>query len=194
MGALIYAGQPLVAGTGPGELNQYYHFADANVTTVTADTLANLSSVYTIPAGEAYADAEYEILASGNGEWGSTQQQLTLQVALAGNALGAGVQIGKDLFNTSQNFRWSATGRLICVTTGTSATWIYAMDMIISVYNGTILPGTPANNSASGTDSITAAATQDSTVANTVAIQAVWGSATGAPTITCRKTRWSKVA
>ena len=64
MGTLIPAGGTLVAGQGPGQLSQYYGYADGNVTTVTQAALNNLSSVYTIPAGEAvYAGAKAGVIA-----------------------------------------------------------------------------------------------------------------------------------
>ena len=52
MGQQVNAGSTLVAGTAPGGLNQYYSASDTDATTVVADTNANLSSVYTIPAAE----------------------------------------------------------------------------------------------------------------------------------------------
>lgn len=173
-------------------INHAYSISDANVTTVTATSATDLSSVYQIPASDAATDVMYELLAWGNGTWGSTAQNLFFFTALAGSALGQGSEIYSGLFNTSQVFRWRYTARLICVTTGSSATWQQQGDGVISRYNGTLAPGSATTNSMGFTDSNTTAVTQDSTVANDFSVQAYWASATGSPTLTCHGTRFSR--
>ena len=193
MGALIAAGQPLVAGTAAGQLNQYYGYADANQTTVTAATLTSLSSVYTIPAGEAYAGAAYELACGGNATWGSTAQWLTLHLLINGAAAGHSPSISATAFSTSAALTWTAVLDFICVD-GVSE-WQAGLRFQISQYTNAIVPGTAADGEATasaGTGS--GPYTADVADAITCALGVHWEATTGAPTITCLRTRFRKVA
>lgn len=191
MGALILAGQDLVAGTGPGQLNERYGFADTTSNTFTSATEGNLCTPYVIPAEEAYAGAAYELSCAGFGVWGSTPQSLEFQMFL-GSVFGVGPTVGAALFNANQAFHYSLIMRLTCAD-GVGAWW---GDLQGSLVNSstTLLPGTAANNACpiaavnSGAHSASVASNQ------TAVIQAKWSSTTGAPTLTNTKTTFRKVA
>jgi hypothetical protein len=190
---LILAGQALTAGQGQGQLSQYYGYADANQTTVTATGPANLSTLYTIPAGEAYAGAAYELSCGGYGTWGSTQQ-LLLFTALVGattlttsNATAAAASL-----SVSAAFRWQATVRIVCAD-GVSAWW-GSVTAILQQSANPVLPGTAADNSIPLAGSNTSAHTASVSSAVPFSVQCGWGSTTGAPTITNAWTTFRKVA
>lgn len=190
MGTLIQAGQDLVAGTGPGQLNQYYGFADTGSNTFTSATQGNLCTAYTIPAGEAYAGAAYEMSCAGFGTWGSTQQTLAFQMllgaTLVGTAFGSLSTIPATQLSASSAFNWSLVMRLTCAD-GVSAWWGDILGAVVS--GGATMTSTipvVAVNSGSHTAAVSSALT--------AVIQAKWGSATGAPTLTTTKTTWRKVA
>lgn len=194
MGTLILAGQTLTAGEGQGQLSQYYGLADTTPTTVTAAALANLSTAYVIPAGEAYANAAYELRCGGYGVWGSTQQQLNLKAylngALSNGATGA---IAATAFSASLGFVYRATIDLVCV--DGASQWMWTMDAIVTQTAAAALPGTAADNTvpvSSGPHAGPATASVSSAI--TVALQADWASTTGAPTITNTWTKFRKVA
>lgn len=191
MGTQIQAGQALIAGTGPGQLNQYYGVADATPTTVTAAALANLCTPYVIPANEAYAGAAYEMAAAGNGVWGSTVQSLQFSMFL-GSAFGTAPTIGASLFNASQAFQWSLVMKLTCID-GVNQWWA---DLVGNLVNSstTLLPGTAANNACPIAAVNTGVRLASVTSALTAVIQAKWSATTGAPTISTTKTTWRKIA
>lgn len=182
----VAAGQRAV----PAAVNHAYSQSDSNVTTVTATSATDLSSVYQIPASDAYAGLMYELTAWGSGTWGSTTHNLQFWTALAGSALGAGSKIAAGALPASQIFRWRYTARLLCVTTGSSGTWLQEGDGIIACYNTALSPGTAATNTFGFGDSLTSAITQDTTVANDFSVQADWGGTTCS--ITCYGTRYTR--
>jgi len=191
MGALIQPGQLLVAGTGPGQLNQYYGMADSNLTTVTAAAQANLSTPYTIPAGEAdYAGASYELSCGGIGTWGSTQQLLDFQVLVGTSVIT--LVVAAAALSASAGFYWRCLMELECAD-GLSGWWA-TLSGSLSVSGAALNPGTAA-------DQAVALAAANSTVHTasvaspiTVALQAKWGSTTGAPSISNYRTSFRKVA
>jgi hypothetical protein len=191
MGVLILAGQSLTAAL----LNQYYSFADANATTVTAASAANLSSVYTIPGGEPVAgESTYGLWCGGNGAWGSTPQTLELTFALNGSGVGVGQVVGSSCFSASAAFRWAAHFSVTCATTGSGGTWFGSLNALITQTANNVIPGTAANNTVPVADGNLSAHTAATNAPITVALQAAWGSTTGAPTITNRWTRFAKTA
>lgn len=193
MSTLIQAGQLLVAGTGQAQLNEYYGLADTNQTTITAASFGNLSNVYTIPANEAnYADVAYELTCSGQGTWGSTQQQLYLSMAMNGTQFGSGSYVAAAALSASATFTWRMTFRLTC-SDGISSWWC-DMDGIVQQNSNPVLPGTAADNAIPLVSSNSAAHTAAISSNITVAVQAKWAATTGAPTITCYKTQFRKVA
>lgn len=192
-GPLIYAGQVLQAGEGQGQLSQYYGYADTAQTTVTAASLANLSTVYSIPAGEPYADAAYELRCAGYGTWGSTQQALTISPYLgSGTITGTARVIASTAFSASAAFHWAAVIEITC-TDGVSG-WQGSMTAAVAQTANAILPGTAADNSVALAGATSSAYTAAVSSALSVCMQAKWNSATGGPTITCVRTSFRKVA
>lgn len=192
MGTLIVPGQPLQAGQEQGQLNQYYGFSDASSNTFTSATQGNLCSPYTIPAGEAgYADAAYEMSCAGFGTWGSTQQSLAFQMLL-GTAFGSVPTIAATAFSASGAFNWSLMMRLTCAD-GISAWWGDILGAVVSG-GATLNPGTASTNAVPVAAVNSGVHTAAVSGALTAVIQAKWGSATGAPTITTTKTTWRKTA
>ena len=191
MGTLVMAGQDLAAGTGPGQLNQYYGFADTSQTTFTSATQGALCSAYTIPAGEAYAGSSYEMRCSGFGAQGSTQQTLQFQMFL-GSAFGTIPTLGAVVLSASQAFAYSLVMTLTCAD-GINAWWGDLLGAVVET-SANLIPGTggqqPVPIAASSLSAHTAAVSS----AQTAVIQVKWGSATGAPTITNNKTNWRKIA
>lgn len=193
MGTLILPGQALVAGQGAGQLNQYYGYADTNATTVTAATATALSTVYTIPAGEPYAGAAYELCCGGTGTWGTTSPPaLGLSMALNGTSFGNGQAgiISGSAFSTSAGFCWSARFRLTCID-GVSS-WGCRLEAVLTQTANQALPGTAADNTVPVACYHSDTAAVSSAV--TVAVFAKWGSTTGTPTLTCSMTEFRKVA
>jgi hypothetical protein len=182
MGELIQPGMLLVGGQQPGQLNQYYGFADANTTTVTAASYGNLSSQYVIPAGEAdYAGAAYELSCGGRGTQGSTAELARFAFLLGGGQLAAAT-VPSSFAGTSVTFAWTATLKAVCAD-GVSSWWgsvAVEIDSATESYTGV------ASNSSAWTAAVSSAIP--------VALQAEWGATTGAPTITCSWTTWKKVA
>lgn len=192
MGALIQAGQALVAGTGPGQLNQYYGLADATQTTVTSASFANLCTPYVIPAGEAASPGTaYELSCAGFGTWGSTVQSLEFSTYL-GSGFGSNPTVGAALFNASQAFTYSLTLKLTC-SDGVDSWW---GDLQGSLVNSTttLLPGTSANNACPIAGCNTGVHLAAVSGGLTAVIQCKWSATTGGPTITNTKTTWRKVA
>jgi hypothetical protein len=192
MGNLVTAGSKAVATTAPGGANQYYGYADANQTTVTAVSLTELSSVYTIPAGEAYAGAAYELECGGDGTW-EAEQALALHLLINGAAAGHSPSIAAAAFAASAAFTWAAVLTYVCVD-GVSE-WQAGMRFQMNQYGNAIVPGTAADGEATASDSVGSGTyTADVTDAVTCALGCHWGNATGAPSVTCRHTRFRKVA
>jgi len=188
----ILAGAVPAAGTGQGQLNQYYGLADTGVTTVTQIAATNLSTVYTIPAAEAYIGAAYELTCGGSGTWGSTQQTLTLAMALNGTSFGSGGsgKVAAAALSASAAFFWRARYTLVCAD-GISS-WNCILDALVAEQASPANPGTAATNTVPVATYLNHAATVSSSI--TVALQALWASATGAPTLTNSLTTFRKIA
>ena len=186
---------PAVAGQDitPALLNHMYGLSDTNTTVVTAIALANLSTAYTIPAGDATTSTSYRLSASGFGVWGSTQQTLKWAVALAGTSIGTTPTIAATQFSASATFRWRASAILTPAVIGSSGEWWADLDGVVTQTANSIVVGTAADNTVPFCGSSASQFAQDTTVANTFAIQVAWGSATGAPTITCQRTLFERV-
>jgi hypothetical protein len=191
MGILVQAGQLAIAGQGAGQANQYYGYSDTNSTTVTTATYGNLSTVYTIPAGEAYAGASYELECGGSGTWGSTQQSLRFGPYLDGTFTNTpGVAAAALAANAA--FAWWAKLTVTCVD-GISGWWgVFAA--VLQESASLVSPGTASTNSIALAGSNTGVRTAAVASPVAVAIQCEWGSTTGAPTITNNLTKFRKVA
>src|SRR5215469_2574100 len=144
MGTLVQAGALLVASTAPGDLNEYYGFADTTSTIVTQATFQNLSTQYTIPAGEAVnAGAAYELSCGGSGTWGSTQQALTFQMNI-GNGFGSGGVAASTALAASAGFTWGAV--LTAVTSDGVSGWWAVLKIWLQETANAVNPGTAADN------------------------------------------------
>jgi hypothetical protein len=187
--ALVLAGQTIT----PSVLNRIYGTGDTTQHTVNGATLSGLSTIYSIPAGDASAGTAYRITVFGTGEWGSTAQALTFAVALADTAIGQEPVIASSALSTSAVFAFDVTALLICVSSGSSGTWVARVAGTVTQTANAIVPGTAADNTIPFTGVTTSAAAQNTTVANDFAIMAKWASTTGTPTLTCMGTLFEKV-
>lgn len=174
-------------------LNRIYGQADTTAHTVTATSFTDLSTVYTIDAGDAAADTAYRLTTWGNGVQGSTQQALTFAAALAGTQIGTTPAIASTALAANAAFDFRVQVNLVCVSPGPSATWIAEISGLVTQSANPVLPGTAADNTVPFTGCTHTAAAQDSTVDSTFSVQAKWASATGAPTLTTRATLFERV-
>jgi hypothetical protein len=185
----ITAGQKLTAAV----LNHMYAISDTAVTTVTAATAQNLSTVYVIPGNDMAAGVAYRLTASGDGQQGSTRQNLQFAVGFAGTSIGFQPIIDSTAFAVSALLRWKISIMLIPIVIGASLTFNTNIEGCVTQAANNLIPGTAANNTVPfGAGNITAS-TGDSTIANNFALRAQWGATTGAPTITCRATVFERL-
>lgn len=193
MGQNMLAGQNTQATTAAGGLNQYYGYADCNTTTVTAASYTTLSTQYTIPAGEPYADASYVLTCAGYGTWGSTQEALTLIPYLGSSTVsGPGREIAAAAFSASAAFDWWVMVELTCA--DGIEDWQVSMTGAVCQTANAIVPGTAADNSVTLAGATSTAATAAISGSIAVCVQAKWGATTGSPTITTVRTNFRKVA
>ena len=82
---------------------------------------------------------------------------------------------------------------LICVTSGTSGTWVATIKGTLTESANAINPGTAADNSVGFAGCTHTAVTQDTTVADTLEIDAKWAGTTGTPTLSCVGSLFEKV-
>jgi len=154
---------------------------------VTQATLNNLASA-TYPANDAEIGAVYELEVNGNGIQGSTAQNLQVAVSFGGNTM-ATFTWGSGFAGTNAAFRWKVKIRIICHTTGAGGTWSSEIEGVISGFNTNITNSVAAVScESSGTTAV------DTTANQTFALQAAWGSTTGAPTLTSRVAMFKRVA
>lgn len=170
---------------------QYVFFPN---NTVTAISLTNLASG-TYIGGDAGIGSMYEVEAWGNGTQGSTKQSLQLAVVFGGTTM-ASVTLGTVAFSAvSQAFRWRVAARVICHTTGASGTWTSYINAVHTDFGA-------ASNTAPGNSNVglgfscesTGTTTKDTTATQTLSVQAAWGSATGAPTLTSQVAVFKRLA
>lgn len=186
---LVLAGQTIT----PAILNRIYGQADGVTHTVNGTAATVLSSTYTIPAGDAQNGTAYRISSFGQGTWGSTAQALTMRSMFAGSTVGTSPVISASAIGSGATFQWRASVTLICVSSGSSGTWVASLDGTLNQTANAILPGTAADNVVSFTGCTTSTVTQDTTIANTLAVGASWASATGTPTLSSVGTLFEKV-
>jgi len=164
-------------------------WVDTGTQTVTAASATALSATYTIPANDASVGTIYRLSAWGNGTWGSTAQNLAFGIGFPGTSIfGSNSAIGSGFSNVSLAFRWNCTLWVICLATGGSGSWHGSCRLEISQNPNAVVPGTAANNTAGAACGPSSNVTQDTTVSNALCMLGWWGSATGAPTITCHGT------
>ena len=190
---LIRAGQILTAGEGQGQLSQYYGYADVAQTVVTATGLSTLSTKYTIPAGEPYAGAAYELSCAGIGAIGTVQHNLQFAMEIQGTAIVAGLPpIAAAALNTGQAFAWALRFLLVSAD-GVSAWWG-------SLQGSLVETGTPLQPGTAGAQAIALASATtlavEAPIANpvTMAVDAAWGSGPDGCTITNMLTTFRKIA
>lgn len=157
-----------------------------NLTNPAAGTTLVSLGAWTIPANDAAIGAVYEIEIWGNGQWGSTQESLGLQVVFGGNNM-ATCTLGASWYAINTQFRFRLAGRAICHTTGAGGTWTTLLYGDCSVFGANALPATGANGSGSfvGCES-TGTTTVDTTSAQSLGVSCAWQATTGASTITSR--------
>jgi len=164
-----------------------------NNTVVNGTSLTNLAQG-TYKGNDADVGATYETEVWGNGVQGSTAQTLQFGVVLGGTTL-ANLTFGTTAFGSpaaSVIFRWWGIARVTCVTTGGSGTWRSLVLAKVNAFTGNLAPGN--SNQASGTSTESTSTTvKDTTVDQTVSLSAVWGSTTGAPTLTSQVAFFKRV-
>jgi hypothetical protein len=167
-------------------------FPNITATTVAATTISSGG----IPANDAEIGSVYEIEVWGNGTWGSTAQTLTFGVSLGGTTLSS-VTLAANYFVASTTFRFRVKFVVICHTTGVTGTWSSLISGEASAANMAGINTVANANTTTGglTESEPGTTTTiDSTVAQTLAALASWGSATGAPTLTSRVAMFKRIA
>ena len=187
--SLVLAGQTIT----PAILNRIYGQADGISHTVNNTSYAQLSSLYTIPAGDAQDGTAYRLTTFGNGTTGTTEA-LYFSAGLAGSEIGTAPEIsGSALATGAAAFDFEATVTLICVSNGTSGTWVASIRGVVTQSANAILPGTAADNTIPFAGCTHTAVTQDTTVGNTFGIYAKWAGTTGTPTLSCVGSLFEKV-
>jgi hypothetical protein len=154
-------------------------FADFTSTTVTGTTLTTVTKSWSIPANDAEAGAVYKITMFGQGTQGSTADGLEVALLFAGTAQ-VGAQLGSTFQAASDAFGLIAEYKIVCKTTGSSATWW--------------LPGQVQAANGIGVNLGSSPITQSSTSAISVAIQFKWTASTGSPTFTSEGSYFERVA
>jgi hypothetical protein len=155
--------------------------------TVTQTGATQLSGQFTINAGDAQAGSTYRLRCSGTGQWGSTTQQLTLIESLSATNINQ-VNIANNAFNASDPIDWEMTLELTILTTGAAGTALAMLSWSGNKNNAAATSG----NSVQGVRTATGISI-DTTVNRTLRLNALWASATGAPTITCDRSSFERI-
>lgn len=161
-------------------INKTYALADTNAHTVTAATVTNLSTSYTIAANDATVGTVYYLTASGTGtEATGTAVTGTWAGALNANQnLGSAAIAGASIAAAGGNFRWWAELEVVVVATGAGGS-------VNACGRGALLS---SGGVATPFVFYTAGVAMDTTTSKTFAVQFNWASTTGSPTITCDQT------
>jgi|SRR5215831_367700 len=155
-----------------------YSTFDPTTRTVTQTSLRDLTATLTIPANEPQVGDIYEIEVVGHGTWPTgTAQTLTLQPNLGG--AGAGVTYAAAYLGSGNTFRCRYIIRVVFFTVGASGSYISTLFGELSG-NGSLNPAGAANQMTSGmVQGLYNPAALDTTVAQTLKLQAMWGGANG---------------
>lgn len=181
-----YAGQRTTSAL----FNQVYGMGDTAASTVTQTTFTNLSSAYTIPAGEPVAGSAYELECAGEGVWGSTAQSLGIASSLNNTAPTAWAGVAAAAFPAGTVFDFWVRLKLICA--DGASQWSEFLSGMFAPHSAYIQPGTPAAN---GVPIIHWQADTAAVSSNIqVAIQAKWLSTTGTPTLTSQMTTFRRIS
>jgi hypothetical protein len=162
--------------------------ANFNTNTVTGTSNGNLTQT-TIPASDAAVGSIYKLRAYGQGQWGSTQQQLSFEQTLGGTVISQAV-VAAGAFSVSVVFDWEAEVILCCKTTGAGGTWTGNMTIKLTQQTNASTGLTAAANEVVvvGNNGPTAVAVSSITP-NIHQLGGSWASTTGAPTIS-KYTGW----
>lgn len=196
-GVMLYgaSGQPAYVNPAGQQMNVTgAQLATFPNTTVTAATLTNLASA-TVLANDAEIGAVFELEVNGNGTWAATTgQTLQLAVALGGTAMSS-LTLGATYLAAGTNFRFKVRVRVFCHTTGATGTWSSEVEGELSAFGNNLVGGAGSQNTAGFIScESTGTTTKDTTVNETLALQAAWGATTGAPTLTSRTAIYKRVA
>jgi hypothetical protein len=134
----------------------------------------------------------YRISFICNGAWGSTPTTLSLQMNYGGNNLGAQA-VGSTFTTASTQIRLVMVGYVQCITTGVAGTvqgWFHGD---VSIAGANLLPAIGANASMGFCGGATGTTVVDTTVPQSLVVQANWASAAFAATITCHGTTYEKL-
>jgi hypothetical protein len=153
--------------------------ADHAARTVTETSFTALTSSWPIPANDAsQLGVRYKLRAWGTGTWGATRQDLRFQFVISA-AMAAG-SIAATALAAGASFAWQAECEIVMNAVGPAAGYTDTGSVRI------FPTGSPAQAGQVveylGAD---AKVTMATTAAHQFSLQAEWGSATGAPAITC---------
>lgn len=165
--------------------------ANFTVNTVTGTSFANLTN-FTVDASDSSTGSVYKITAWGNGQWGSTAQQLNMELTVGGTQL-AEVAIAAAAFSASAVFLWKAELILAVQTLGTGGTCQAMLSVTVTQDANATSGLSAADNSVTVVGLPLAAVAMNTTVANVFELAAQWGSTTGAPTISKRVAFFEKI-
>lgn len=174
-------------------LNHAYSISDVDVTTVTAASYTDLSSIYAIPAGDAALGVSYELFAHGYGTTGSTAQTMQFGAQFGGSIVGIAPVIGSTAFGTSEAFRWAMTIELTPDGSSSTTGWAASLRGTVTQSANNVLPGAGNQDSVPIAGGNSTLVTVDATASQSLSLRFQWGSATGSPTITCMKTRFTRL-
>ena len=175
-----------LAGTIPVTIGDSTNFA------VTQATDTQASQSFSVPGNDPNAGTTYRLTAWGSMTQGSTAQITTWSLYFGGSSR-ITLQVGAGQFNASAGIRWKVQLTALCATAGAGGTWMFAIDVTESLTAGTLLAGQGLNGTIAGCNGTGANVAVDTTVANTMLLEAAWGSTTGAPTLTCRGTLFERL-
>ena len=170
---------------------------DTTAHTVTQATQTQLTKFWNIQAGDPQVNTVYRLTASGYGTWGSTQQTLQSVGCIdAANVTGGGGvgRIASTAFAASTPVIWRAVFEITVVSTGSGGTVIPTLTFWISANAVNINPGTAAANTLTVvTGPSNVLTTLNTTISHTMEIESLWGSTTGAPTLTCLSSSFERL-
>lgn len=177
----VSAGQKVTADN----LSLSYNLADTISRTVTQATSTQLSTVYPIAANDPAVGTSYRLTCAGLGVWGSTAQQLNLNMVVGGSTMQA-LGVASGAFSVSQAFHWRIVLEMIFTSIGSAGTCNNSMALHIS-------PSTASATNCYAVARFSTANPVNTAVSNAFQLSASWAATTGAPTITCAMTTFEKL-
>jgi hypothetical protein len=149
---------------------------DTTSNSVTQSSLTRVTTSWSIPASDAIIGTTYRFTAWGTGTQGSTAQTLGFAI------VAFGVTFGTSRFPTSfaginTAFGWMLNGIIQVTNTGTGTANV-TCQLVVSI----TAAGSSGGNFLNGFSTTTAGTTSST---EPMYIECIWGSTTGAPTVTC---------